>query len=450
MCPYRKKQWQQPPLKSRAGQAFFWWRRERIYLGPWDGVSTPPVAVMQRYLRECQRCQEELLAEQLGAPPPPAEDELASVAEAVLLYLEHLQKDPDGYSRADGTLSQHFAKTVRALNPLVALYGDEPAAGFDAVRLERVRKAMLDGSWQPGSAQGDSKRPPAPPVWGRAYVNAQVAKTVRCFRWLESRGIVPAGKTEHLRTLSPLRRGRTSAPESKRPARLVDDADLAAILPAASPTLAAMLQLARMTAMRPGEICRVRSADVERSGEVWLLRLEKHKTDASGRPRVIPLGLQSQQVLMPFLADRPPDAWCFSPRDAARWSLGRRAKREPDRRQQRARQRWLDRFRDHYTQDTFGQALANLIRRVNRGRKAKVPHFSPNDLRHTRLTEIERELGIEAAQAAAGHDQLQTTRYYVHQRQLRAVEAARSEPRIKTPAPDGERGDSCPPEEQGE
>ena len=56
---------------------------------------------------------------------------------------------------------------------------------------------------------------------------------------------------------------------------------------------------------------------------------------------------------------------------------------------------------------------------------AGVPAWSPNQIRHTRLTEIRRTEGLEAAQVTAGHDRADVTQIYAERNSELAREVAR-------------------------
>ena len=43
---------------------------------------------------------------------------------------------------------------------------------------------------------------------------------------------------------------------------------------------------------------------------------------------------------------------------------------------------------------------------------AKVPHWHPHQLRHTRATEVRKTYGLEAAQVSLGHAQAKVTEVY--------------------------------------
>jgi integrase len=59
--------------------------------------------------------------------------------------------------------------------------------------------------------------------------------------------------------------------------RPVAEADVLKPLPSSSPARA-MAQLQLHTGMGPGEVCRLRLADLDRTGDVWLYRPARHKS----------------------------------------------------------------------------------------------------------------------------------------------------------------------------
>lgn len=60
----------------------------------------------------------------------------------------------------------------------------------------------------------------------------------------------------------------------------------------------------------------MRPCDLDMSGRVWLYQPEEHKTAHHGKARTSYLGPKAQEILRPFLRDRPTTAYLFSPRDA--------------------------------------------------------------------------------------------------------------------------------------
>src|SRR5512135_941927 len=144
-----------------------------------------------------------------------------------------------------------------------------------------------------------------------------------------------------------------------------------------------MVELQRLTGMRPGEVCRMRACDLDTAGRVWVYTPERHKTEHHGRERPIYLSPRAQEVLRPWLrAD--PAAHLFSPIEAQeeRWAEQRRNRRSPMTPSHRARTRKAKprrKPRDRYDANSYRHAVAYGCR------KAGIPPWHPNQLRHNRL-----------------------------------------------------------------
>src|SRR5262249_26099176 len=97
------------------------------------------------------------------------------------------------------------------------------------------------------------------------------------------------------------------------------EADVEAARRRMSPTLADVVQVQLLTAMRPGEALGLRPCDLDRSGEGWVYRPPSHKTQHHGRDRVILIGPQAQEVLLRNLPlCEGPEDYVFSPRRSMR------------------------------------------------------------------------------------------------------------------------------------
>ncbi|MDB5308028.1 MAG: site-specific tyrosine recombinase XerC [Gemmataceae bacterium] len=173
-----------------------------------------------------------------------------------------------------------------------------------------------------------------------------------------------------------------------------------------------MIELQRLTGMRPGEVRCLRPCHVERSGEVWIYRPVEHKNAFRGKPRLIPLGPKAQAVLTRWLDAADPDAYLFIPARAreerfALWRAARKSKVPPSQLNRRVRpevmkKRPRDRFTDH--------GYAATVRRACE--RAGVEPWHPNQIRHAFATEIRRRYGLEAAQVALGHEKADITQVY--------------------------------------
>jgi integrase len=107
--------------------------------------------------------------------------------------------------------------------------------------------------------------------WCRTYINAQMGRLRRLFKWAAENELVPAVVHHCLSAVSGLRAGRTSARESK-PVKPVSEEHIAAVLPYLSRQIAAMVRVQLLCGMRPGEVCEMRGTDIDASGELWFYR----------------------------------------------------------------------------------------------------------------------------------------------------------------------------------
>ena len=119
------------------------------------------------------------------------------------------------------------------------------------MKLKAVRQAMVDAGLN------------------RRVINHRVGRVVRVFKWAVAEELVPVATLQALKAVPGLQKGRSSAPEPEA-VRPVDDEHVRAVLPHLLPEVAAMVELQRLTAMRPGETCGLRPRDLDRSGAVWL------------------------------------------------------------------------------------------------------------------------------------------------------------------------------------
>jgi integrase len=272
---------------------------------------------------------------------------------------------------------------LRAAMRLVReLYGRTPAKSFGPLALKALRQRMIDKGWC------------------RAYINRQVNRIRRLFRWAVSEELVPADVYHGLQSVEGLRQGKSKARE-KEPVRPVPDASFAAVLPFLLPPVRAMAELQWHTGMRPGEVLIMRGCDIDVKGKVWAYTPQAHKTQHRGHKRLIYLGPKAQQILKPFLKTNL-EAFLFSPVDAeafhsAQRRTRRRTKLTPSQR---------DRTRKPKPKRAPGLAydIASYRRAIARGcKRAEVAPWSPHRLRHSAATRFRKEFGLEVARAILGH-----------------------------------------------
>lgn len=324
-----------------------------------------------------------------------------TVADLVALYLEHAEVY---YRRQDGTLTHEVTNIRYSVRPLLQLWAALPAGEFELRQLKEVRESMI--------ASG----------LARPTVNDRIRRLVRLFGWGAEEEHVGAEVFGALRALRPLKRGRSKAPDPA-PVRPVPWEHVAATLPYLQPPVRAMVLLMWHTGMRPAEARTLTPGSLDRSGEVWLYRPEQHKTLHYGRARVIAIGPRGQEVLAPYLVHLPvptPDVPLFSPKEAiAARQRGARSPRNERRvptgaGPKSASRGWV--VGPEYGKDSLARAIARACRR------ASVPHWAPNQLRHAAATRIRKELGIDAARAVLGHVSSTTTEVYAELDMAQAAE----------------------------
>ena len=240
-----------------------------------------------------------------------------TVSELLLAFLRFA----DGYYRKGGEPTGEADNIRYAVRPLRRLYGHTPAAKFGPLALKAVRQDMIDSGLC------------------RFEVNRRTRYVVRVFAWGVENEMVPAAVHHGLKAVASLRKDCSEARESKR-IKPVPEAFVDAVRPHVARQVWAMIELQRLTSMRPGEVCRMRTCDIDTSGRVWVNTPDLHKTEHHGRERLIYLGPRAQEVLRPWLRTEF-EAYMFSPIEAQeeRWTDRRHNRRSPMTPSQRARTR---------------------------------------------------------------------------------------------------------------
>ena len=345
----------------------------------------------------------------------PADPECAvlSVNQVILAFWKHAET----YYVKEGKPTTELANFRIALKWLRRLYGRSPASEFGPLALKSIRHEMVNHKSKKTEKQ-----------LCRRYINQQIGRIKRVFKWAASEELVPPAVFHGLSTVIGLKYGRTNARESD-PVRPVDDADIQPVLPFMSPIVAAMVRLERITGMRPGEVGRMRTCDIDRSGDIWVYEPFDHKNRWRGHSRRIPLGPKAQEIIRPFL-DRPDDAFLFSPRESEEWRLRHRAPYNgrsrrtpvyPSELRRRDAKRRVSRHGkrkrppgDHYVTSSYSQAVRYAIEKAAR-HGVQVERWFPNQLRHTRGTEVRRDYRLEGSRVILGEASVNVTEHYAEE-----------------------------------
>ena len=327
------------------------------------------------------------------SPRPVASATEASVNEVLLAFWNFAE----GYYRdADGQPTSEVNNLRRALRLPKKLYGTTPAADFDSVTLEAIRGQMI--------AAGLC----------RNLINKDVDRIKRAFRWAASRKLVPLAVYQSLQTVPGLRRGRSAARETE-PVRPVADQVVAETLPFLLPQARAMVQIQRLTGMRPGKVCVMRSMDLDTTGEIWAYRPGSdrgphgaHKNAYRGHSRIVAIGPRAQEVLKPWLRLNLAE-YLFQPHESrAQFDADRKARRKskvtPSQARRRPKKRPKRRPGDRYITSSYGHAVNYGIVAANKARACYACQAKkPADRCEKCQAECPAPLAPEPAAACEGH-----------------------------------------------
>lgn len=296
-----------------------------------------------------------------GQPAPePAKDEPRVVDDLVRPFWEWVKT----YYVKHGEQTDEVDCYRSAIRPLRKLYAETPISDFGPLKLRAVRDAMIRKGWS------------------RGFINKSVGRLRKMFRWGVSHELVAAEILTALEAVEPLLAGRTVAPDLP-PRGSVSDEHIEAVRRRVKPRTRDMIDLMRLTGVRPGELVRLTTGMIDRSGDVWRCEMKSHKTEHHGKVRRIYFGASAQMILNRHLkAD--PDARLFPMKRA-----------------------------------TFSGLIKDACKR------AKIPKWTPHWLRHTTATKVRAQHGIEDAQVLLGHASPDMTAIYSKEQDERAIALVR-------------------------
>jgi integrase len=372
-------------LHKSSGQAVTWIQGKTFYLGPYDSQESK-----QKYHK--------LLAKFHANPNSFGVEKCRlSIAEVAVLFLKHCRE----YYKD----SPEFPQYARALGPVIELFSDSHINEFGISEFKVVRDYWV----RRGCA--------------RSYCNKNAKRVVAFFKWLVSEDLLDVTVYQTLKTVPPLKAGRCSSPEAPK-VRPVDDATITATIKHLPKVLADMVRIHRLLGCRPSELLCIKPCMVDTKSEVWTIKLEKHKNAWRGHDRVLVIGPKAKQLLRPYL-NRPAEAYCFSPAEAMEQRLAdREAARTTalscgNRRGSNRKANPKKKPGDFYTVIGYTKAIHTAAR------KAGLPIWGANRLRHATATAIRAEENLEAASAILGHRTISMTENYAERSLQRAIEVAK-------------------------
>jgi integrase len=291
----------------------------------------------------------------------------------------------------------------RAVRPFATM----PVAAFGSRALVEVQRHLVNGT-VPGPADGDG--PPATKQLSRRYINDIVGRVRQMFHWGVLQELVPDDRVKALEIVPALAKGQTTARDNpeRKPVR---PSVVRATLPYMTAEVADLIWFIRLTGCRPSEAARMRPCRIrDRHKAVWRYVPKRHKTAHKGKQRHVAIGPEAQAIVAAHAAGRGERDYVFTPER----SVPRRKPKdgvipiEPRKPSPRVGKR--------FTKDSILRCVTRAIIKANAARAEEglppLPHWTPYQLRYTRLREIRKAGGREAAQAVAGHSRATMTDHY--------------------------------------
>jgi len=326
-----------------------------------------------------------------------------SVNELILAFWKHVERH---YRHPDGKPTSEVHNYKLSLRGVRELYGDTPARSFGPLSLKTVRQRMIESGWV------------------RGQINGRIGRIRRMFKWGASEELIPVATYHGLTTVTGLQLGRSDAVENK-PIKPVLDADINRTIPKLTRHVRGLVEFQRLTGCRPGEAVRVRMADIDARGAVWLYTPVAHKMSYRGQIRCVTIGPKGQALLKEFVTDNSTD-FLFSPRKAVEeFRTARAANRKTPLYASHAARNSNVRVKkpkrvpaEAYTTISYRRAIVKACERIG------VAPWHPNQIRHTFATRVREQYGLEAAQCMLGHTRADVTQVYAERNLGLAVRVA--------------------------
>ncbi len=325
-----------------------WWSlgtRHVKYFGPWGSDASK--AAYRQFVAEWD----------VGAPLLP-EEIRPTIAAVIDAWLAHCRRT----YRKRGTVTSEVHCCASAARPLNRAYGHTLADEFDGRRFQTVRDSMMKSTG-----------------WTRKTINDHCARIRRMFSWAFTEKLVPLDVVEAVERVEPLAAGRNERLRENQPVEEVPEPHILAVLdsekldrsPARRKLLADMIRIQLLTGMRPGELCSLTRADIDRSQKTWKYEVRAfNKMLHKDIEREVYFGPEARAILEPYLiGDEHGAVFVLVPY---------RAKAAP--------------------RPVTVQFLCRAV--VAACKAEKVPEWTPNQLRHNRATQIMDAYEDDSAAAA--------------------------------------------------
>ena len=145
-----------------------------------------------------------------------------------------------------------------------------------------------------------------------------------------------------------------------------------------------MIDLQLLCGARSGELLKLKTGMLDRSGDVWVAEISDHKTAHHDQSRTLYFGPQSQAILTKYLSADPNEM-------------------------------------------LFDITRAAYCRAITRAcEKSGIERWVPHQMRHTNAKNVREEFGLDHTQAVLGHAHVDMTQHYAKISSKKAAEVARA------------------------
>ena len=283
-----------------------------------------------------------------------------TINELVLAFKRHA----DGHYVKNGKPTSEIHCLNAAIRPLVDLYGFTAVDEFGPLMLKAVRQKFVENGCV------------------RESCNKNVNRIRLVFKWGVENEMVAPATLQKLQAVAPLLKGRTEAHDNA-PRTSVEDSRIETVKKLVRPLVRDLIELQRLCGARSGELLKLTTGMIDRTGDVWKADISDHKTAHHGQSRTLHFGPQAQLILAKYLS-ADPDVKLFG-----------------------------------ITRNAFCRAITRACD------KAKIERWVPHQMRHTNANNVRDEFGLEHTQAVLGHAHADMTQHYAKASKAKAAEVAR-------------------------
>jgi integrase len=239
----------------------------------------------------------------------------------------------------------------------------------------------------------------------RKVINARINRVKRMFRWAAGEKLLSSVVACGLTELKPLKFGRRRARETPR-VKPVSDEHVLAVLPFLLPQTRTMV---RYSAWRACD----RKRSVTCGPAIWICpnrcgcMSHGHIRPSTSASADESRSAHARELLRTFLKPDQPEKFMFSPKEAMQnWRAAFRSPTLSKKRAENTTGKAECGPGEQYTRNSYQTAIARACK------KARVPRWGPNRLRHACATKIRKKYGIEGAAAVLGNGLGMVTELY--------------------------------------